>query len=119
MSSMKQIDPAALASLTSGILLVPSFSPVHAAAEWVAGHPIWTHEFADRAFCERLRDAVLAHFPDMPTERPANWQETAGELRARLGETVAMPGGDWKRNADSITTLEALRAAKRGEASPA
>ena len=87
----KQIDPAALAGITTGILMT-DFSAVHEAAEQVMGHPVWTHQFP--ALAEQMRDAVLAQFPDMPTEAPDGWEACRDAVRARYGKAVAVRRGD-------------------------
>ena len=52
-------------SLTTGYMLAGNFGEIHEAAEWLVGHPIWTHEFADRALADRLRDMILGQRPEL------------------------------------------------------
>jgi hypothetical protein len=93
----KDFDPAVLASLTSGIVLVEEgFSPIHEAAEWVLGHPVWTHHFADKALWERMAAALLAQLPDLPTDKTdvqGRWQDVRDQMRARYGERVSVRRG--------------------------
>lgn len=99
-NNLKNIDPVALAGLTSGLVLVENgFSAMHAAAEHVLGHPVWTHHFASKDLWHRMRDLILAQFPEMPTTdgeeswTPEKCKVLAEELRARYGETVPVAGG--------------------------
>lgn len=53
-------------SLTTGYLLKEGgFSDMHELAEHVLGHPVWTHEFADKGLFERMREALFAQYPDL------------------------------------------------------
>lgn len=88
----KNIDPAALASLTTDVLM-STFDEVHEAAEHLLGRPVFTHELARPEIAAQLCAAVVARFPDMPTEEPADWRATAVDLRARYGAAVAVEGG--------------------------
>lgn len=53
-------------TLTTGRAFGDSFDEVHEAAEFVLGHPIWTHEFAERNLWDRLADACLRQYPTLP-----------------------------------------------------
>jgi len=98
----KHIDPAALGGITTGVLLA-DFSALHEAAEWVMGHPIWTHEFP--RLSDDLKAAVLAQFPDMPVAiNLEGWECTRDRLRATYGDTVEVKRGVSERSADPITT---------------
>lgn len=91
MTNMKQIDPAALAGITTGILMT-DFSALHEAAEHVMGCPIWTHQFP--LMWPKISEAVRAQFPDMPADlgdRP--WEAVRDDVRARYGETVEVRRG--------------------------
>lgn len=107
--AVKAIDPCALASLTTGILLCESgFGAVAEAAEWVLGHPVWTHEFIDPTIKAALITGVLAQFPDMPTGDLADWRATAADLRARYGAAVDVIRGTGARDRDPLASLEAV-----------
>lgn len=87
----KSIDPAALAGLTTGILMT-DFSAFHEAAEHVMGHPIWTHQFP--VLHEKIKGAVLRQFPDMPTEVGGDgWEATRDAVRERYGSAVEVQKG--------------------------
>jgi len=87
---VKHIDPAALATITTGFLMT-DFDPVHEACEWLMGHPIFTMSLPHMA--ERLKAAALAQYPDLPVEVDGDWQQVRDEVRARFGETVVVTKG--------------------------
>lgn len=86
---------AVIASISSGVLLC-KFSDMHEAAEYLMGHPVWTHQFANKQLCE-MQKTILEQCPGMPTEAPGitkeNWQEFKAKLEAELGETVEIRKG--------------------------
>lgn len=104
----KMLDPAALAGLTTGVLLT-DFSALHEAAEQVTGHQIWTHEFGSKETSEALREAVLAQFPDMPiTIGPEGWEYTRDSVRLAFGGTVEVAQGTAARASNPVETLNDL-----------
>lgn len=58
----KTFQLADVLTLTTGRLLT-DFHKLHELAEHIAGHPIWTHEFADKKLCDRLRERVFEQYP--------------------------------------------------------
>lgn len=54
----REFPTAVIASLTTGVLLC-EFSKMHEAAEYVMGHPIWTHHFADEALNRAMRHKIM------------------------------------------------------------
>jgi hypothetical protein len=60
---IREFSVGALLSLTTDKMLADRFSEVHEAAEFVLGHPIWTHEFGRREVWQRLRENVLEQVP--------------------------------------------------------
>lgn len=104
----KAFSTTVLASLTTGVMLGPPFSEVHAAAEFVMGHPIWTHEFAYKALWELMRAKVLEQHPGLDVDASEvnrdNYKEFGAKLVADLGETLEITQGDEVRGADPITT---------------
>lgn len=110
MDEVKHIDPRALGSITSGILLLEDFSKVHEAIEWIMGHPVWTHEFP--GFSDRAAALVKQQFPGMPMGEVTNWQETAAFLLKKYGFAVPVKRGAEKRGAGPVETADAaIRAA--------
>lgn len=61
MSSRLTRDQAAIIGAYTGIAIGP-FSDIQGYAERILGHPVWTHEFADKEFCDRLKQAAKADF---------------------------------------------------------
>ncbi len=62
-------EQAAIIGAYTGFSCGP-FSDIHAYAEKVLGRPIFTHQFADRALCEELREACRDDFLDLCFEEP-------------------------------------------------
>jgi hypothetical protein len=54
-------EQAAIIGAFTGFSAGP-FSDIHHYAERVLGRPVWTHEFADAAVVEQLREAARADF---------------------------------------------------------
>ncbi len=91
MSEIKHLDPAALAGLTTGVLMT-DFSALHEAAEHVLGAPVFTHQFP--VLMDKIAACVLTQFPEMPkTVEPAGWEATRDAVRARYGQTVEVRKG--------------------------
>lgn len=92
----KEFPSTALATLSSGTVLITPFSKVHEAAEWIMGHPIWTHQFP--SLRAEIENAVLRQFPGMPTEIEGcnrdNWREHADRIETQFGKTVSVKRGD-------------------------
>jgi len=88
---------AVVASLCSGVLLC-EFGKMHEAAEFLMGHPIWTHHFANKDLWQKMQRSILAQCPGMPTDLPDitkdNYQEKAKELEAEFGPVVRLRHGD-------------------------
>ncbi len=89
---------------------VGSFSDIHAAAEFVMGHSIWTHEFAERVLWDSLRAAVLSQYPvlgdlhkeDVTPDTAANVRE---HWEARLGSSLTLKRGDYERAESPLDSL--------------
>lgn len=89
-----------IASLTTGILLCEGgFSKMHEAAEYLMGHPIWTHHFANKDLWAEMQKTVLAQCPGLPTDKDCenvgkdSWREFAAKLEAEFGPTVKIRKG--------------------------
>lgn len=114
-------------SLTTGVLLVGKerggFGAVHEIAEHVAGHPIWTHEFAERSLWHRLTDAVFAQHPAMVSaeafEKPADVPMDdyivgyVSRARCRFGNELAIEQGSEHRTENPIASAERIFAERR------
>lgn len=93
-SETKELPTTALVSLRSGTLIAP-FDCMHEAAEWIMGHPIWTHQFL--VLRDDINAAVDAQFPDLPKKLegcdPTNWQEHAAAVEKQFGKTLKVKQG--------------------------
>lgn len=67
MAETREFPTAAIASICTGILLC-EFNKMHEAAEYLVGHPIWTHHFADKALQAQMQAAILEQCPGIPTK---------------------------------------------------
>lgn len=96
MTETREFPTAAIASITTGVMLC-KFGDMHEAAEFVMGHPIWTHHFADKTLNEEMRKTVLAQLPEMPTKidgvTPENYLQKLAEIEAVVGSTVKLKRG--------------------------
>ncbi len=94
----RDFPTAVIASLSSGTLLC-KFSDMHEAAEYLMGHSIWTHHFADKELMKEMRQTIAAQCPGMPmTELEGvtaeNYLEYVAKLEGELGAAVKiMKGG--------------------------
>ena len=77
---------AAVAGMMTGYVLgeddETGFSAQHRLAEHVLGHPVWTHEFVEEAFWERVRGALLAQHPELASLPPYNRQKAKEAKRS-------------------------------------
>src|ERR1700748_3821144 len=98
MTETRDFPTAVIASISSGILLC-KFCDMHEAAEYLMGHPIWTHHFGDKTLCDEMRKTVLSQFPGMPGEAAAkgvngdNYREFIAKLETELGVSVRIKKG--------------------------
>lgn len=105
----KTFSTAAVVSLTSGLLLC-KFGEMHELAEYVMGHPIWTHEFASKPLWELMKSKLLEQHPDLPVEADESqpWQDYLAAACAKFGETLTITKGEEVRAADPMTTARAM-----------
>lgn len=94
----KPCDTLAVLSLTSGICLT-EFDKMHEFCEWIMGHSVWTHEFADRALWGRMRIAVYKQHPELESFviTKDDWKERSAEAVERFGPTIDFKCGDNER----------------------
>lgn len=85
-----------IATLSSGKMLCEKFGDVHEAAEFLMGHPIWTHHFADKQLWADMKRTIAEQCPGMPTEIEGGdtWREQLATIEAELGRTVRIRKGD-------------------------
>lgn len=95
-AAIRDFPTAVIASLTSGTLLC-KFADMHEAAEFLMGHPIWTHHFASKDLWAKMRTAVLEQCPGAPTEiegvTPENYLEKLTAIEAEIGKVVRIRKG--------------------------
>lgn len=92
----REFPTAVIASLSSGFLLC-NFSEMHGAAEFLMGHPIWTHHFANKDLWNEMRATIAEQCPGMPGSdadiTKENWREKLAEIERDLGTTVRIRKG--------------------------
>ncbi len=79
----REFPTAVIASLSSGILLC-EFSAMHECAQFLMGHPIWTHHFANEDLWLDMQRSILAQCPGMPTSMEGVTKENVAEKVADL-----------------------------------
>lgn len=115
---MKTYSTAIVLSLTTGILLVQGgFGDMVELCEYVAGHPIWTHELADKALVNKLVNAVYEQHPQLKDVE--KWNPNGEEVSTYLpgyvarqnekfGATLDIKPGNLQRTEDPVESLERL-----------
>jgi hypothetical protein len=94
MTETREFPTAVIASISSGVLLC-DFSAMHEAAEYLMGHPIWTHHFADKALTAEMQRTIAEQCPGMPTKLKGGptWREQLAKIEAEVGKTVIIRKG--------------------------
>lgn len=97
MPETREFPTAVIASISSGVLLC-DFGKMHEAAEYLMGHSIWTHHFANKELWKDMQRTILAQCPGMPTDLPGvtkdNYKDKLSELEAALGMAQTIRKGD-------------------------
>jgi hypothetical protein len=92
----RDFPAAVIASLSTGVLLC-SFSDMHEAAEYLMGHPIWTHHFASQTLWKEMQQTIAEQCPGMPTDievaNKDNYLDKAAEIERAIGKTVRIRKG--------------------------
>lgn len=83
----------------------------------VAGHPIWTHEFADKARWDALKDSVFSQHPQLASVdgsgvTPENYEELLAGWTAQFGETLEIEQGTTARKESPLESLERIAPGK-------
>jgi len=93
-------------SVRTGIMCCDEFSKVHECIEWVAGHPVWTHEMGRGSFMEKIKELVKEqsdnNFVGVTKENALEWAQK------HKGEVVNICKGYNEREKDPLTTLEEM-----------
>ena len=96
MSEVRDFKTAVIASISSGVLFC-NFGEMHEAAEYLMGHPIWTHHFANEELWREMQKTILEQCPEMPTDAPGitkdNWPAFITKLETDLGKIVKIRKG--------------------------
>ncbi len=95
MNETREFSTAAIASISSGVLLCEDFGKMAEAAEYLMGHPIWTHHFADKQLCDDMKRTIAEQCPGMPTELEGGptWRAQLAEIESKFGKTVRIRKG--------------------------
>jgi hypothetical protein len=109
----KDFPTLLVGSATSGVVLGKglSASNIQELAEWALGHPVWTHELADRKVWQRLSDRLVKQFPQLPVrgdDAVEDWKALGAKLVREMGETLAIRKGSDERTEDPISSLQRL-----------
>lgn len=97
MSGTRDFPTAVIASLSSGTLLC-KFSDMHEAAEYLMGHKIWTHHFANEQLFQEMQKTIAEQCPGLPTGHidgltPETYHGYVAKLEAEVGKTVRIRKG--------------------------
>jgi len=112
MSEKKSFPTLLIGSVSSGVMLTSGYkySDIQEVAEWVFGHPVWTHELGSKDLWLKMSKIIIAQFPEMP----ANDYEPIGKHKAEVltakllkayGKTVDVERGSFERERSPIDTL--------------
>jgi hypothetical protein len=106
----KEFSTGAILSLTTGVLLGKVLGEMHEAAEFVAGHSIWTHEFAEKELWDKLKQRVFEQHPQLSEEtgegvNEANWQEYRDQCVQKYGPTLRLVRGASQRGEHPLESL--------------
>lgn len=97
MTETREFPTAVIASLSSGVMLCDKFGDLHEAAEYLMGHQVWTHHFADKQLWQEMQKTILEQCPGMPTDIPGinkeNFREHKARLEVEFGLTVRIRKG--------------------------
>lgn len=119
---------AAVAGMMTGVVLgeddETGFSAQHRLTEHVLGHPVWTHEFAEKAIWERVKNALLAQHPELSSLPPydrekAKSAKEAGSVMTYVrsyvesaiktcGETMTFTKGTAERTENPFESLRRI-----------
>lgn len=99
MPEKRLISTQILLSITTGKLLC-EVSDYHAACEFILGHRIMFHHFADDTLQDKLCSEVLKQHPDLTADladdvNTSNWREKRDALVERFGETREVVAGNF------------------------
>ncbi len=116
MPESKEFDFVVILSASTGRLMSNS-SNLHGCIEWIMGHPVWTHEFADNGLWEKLQAKVHRQHPDLAQADVSgmdetNCQEFIDRFEKRYGKRRSLLKGSNKRTEHPIDSLKRLAPGK-------
>jgi hypothetical protein len=120
MTEAKPFPTPVVLSLTTGLML-SKFDAIHEAAEWVAGHPIWTHEFGMKNILEFLRETVYEQHPQLKSIKDDhinadNYKEFIQQVEQEVGLTIVLQKGHKERHKSPLETLvQMINKSKEGD----
>lgn len=101
--SKKRFPTHAIMTMKTDICM-GSFSDAQELAEWVMGHPVWTHELLSLA--KPIKEELERQFPDLPTEATKdNWKEVLATAIQTHGEHLEVIQGSAERTQNPIESL--------------
>jgi hypothetical protein len=110
----KRFSATAVIGLYTGYLL-SSFSEMHEAAEQLMGHPIFTHEFADRSLVNNMKKKLLSLFPEIIEAEELvagcnerNYEEKALAITEHWPNGFILRRGGETRKEDPISSAERI-----------
>ena len=107
----KTFATLAVATAATGIGLGGcSYADVAQINGFVLGHPVWTHELADRAMNAKAEAAIRAQLPNLPSRELAreDWQKAAAAATEAYGATVTLRKGNGERTEGPVESLARL-----------
>ena len=89
-----------------------NFQEMGELAEFLLGHSIWTHEFADGALWNRLRYALLQQHPQLSAVKPEHfnddWKAELLVCRERYGNSFRIVRGKAERQESPLASIQRL-----------
>jgi hypothetical protein len=96
MTETRDFPTAVIASISTGVLLC-DFGAMAEAAEYLMGHPIWTHHFASEQLSSDMRRMIAEQCPGMPIGNSDitsdNYIAKTAEIEQAIGKTVRIRQG--------------------------
>jgi hypothetical protein len=92
----RDFPTAVIASISTSILLC-KFGDMHEAAEYLMGHPIFSHHFASDELNADMKRTIAEQCPGMPTKlegvTPENYLDYVARLEVEFGPKVTIRKG--------------------------
>ena len=112
MKEVKEFPILLVATTYCGISLThTTFREIQECAEWLCGHPVWTHELAHPEIQKLYKSVAIVQFPLLPSreEVEADIMAAKAKLLATYGENVLVERWPTDRLKTPIDTLRDLR----------